>query len=1165
MDKGASAPGSLAAQPAGSERGTTGRACPSCAYVNPADHAFCGRCGQSLAGEAGSAASDAALPAATNAPRALGGSGAAELDVVRRYMPPGLLQKVLAARGKVEGERREVTVLVVDMQGYTALSEQLGEEVIYGLMNPIYELMISSVHQQEGAVQKLTGDGMLALFGAPVALEDAPVRACRAALDIQAQMERLGGEMEAQHGVRPRLRIGVHSGPVVVGTVGTDLRMEFEVVGDTVNLAARLQALAEPGTVVLSETTQRLVDGYAETTFVGQRSVKGKAAPQRVYRLDGLASRTTRLDVSRQRGLTRLVGRERELALLERCYAESRQGEIRLANVVGEAGLGKSRLLYELRQRVERDGTLVLQGQCRADTQATPFLPFIEIIRATFRLEREVTQRASEQLVRQQLEQLGVHGETAAPLLLNLLGLEVAGDALRGLDGEIIGARTRETLQALVRAWCQRGPTVFFVEDLHWIDTASEALLFAAIRSEERLPLLLVCTYRSVYAPPWAGRPDATVVALEPLSAAGTSELLRHRLGTDAMPDELVLLVTQKSEGNPLVAEEIVGFLLASGALQATGEGIAFRAGGDAQRIPTTLGNIVMARVDRLSETHRTVAQAASVIGRRFPLALLSPVAGVNGQLPRYVHDLEAQDLCLRLTEESDEYEFKHALVHDVIYDSLLQPRREALHQRAGQAIEQLHADRLGEWVDVLAHHYRRTPPEKAVYYQARAAEKSLRIYALAEAERRFRQAWDLLEAAPGCADDLFVADLVLQWARLYYYRKDFKGLIALLEPMVPRVEASGDRRRLALLLFWLGYSHSFGGRGETAQALLERSLALGEALGDDECIGYACMGLLWARAYWGRVFETPGGPGQSGGASSACDRLGERALAIAERLGDVYLASKCLLGLWSHRLLRWRYAEARQLAQRLVDLGRTASDARTVAVGLWALGFVNSQDERYEEGIANARESLRLSPDPLDQLTARCVEGMCLALMGRAEGVAVLRDVRRDLVAGDYVYPLTGVDIAYGGAMVLAGQMAAGVRWIEEAIERFRAWDNETQPPFGHLILGEIYLGMASGQEKPPLRVILANLGFLLRTLPAARRKARYHLEAATETARAVGMPGLLARSLYGLGLLCTLERRWAQARACLVEAQEIAVSLTSDLVEERIRIALESLPRAI
>jgi class 3 adenylate cyclase len=362
------------------------------------------------------------------------------------------------------GERRQVTALFADMVGFTAISERLGEEGTFALIQPIYELMDYAVREQGGSVKDFTGDGMMALFGAPDALEEAPLRACRAGLAIHERLAAAAPAIEAKHGVRPRMRIGVNSGLAVV----TQIRGENDPVtalGDTVNLASRLQTLAGPGTVYLSEATQRLVQGLVETTFVGTHAIKGKSEPQKVYRLDGLRHGATRFEAAMGRGLSAYVGRERELDVLQRALAEARE-ELRVIDALAEPGMGKSRLLYEFRKRIDKEEAFILSGNCSPDGQKTPFLPFIEVVRGSFQVRSGEAETKVVRKLQKGLTALGLNTPENLGLLLNLLGLKSPEGTLAGLDGVLIGLRTRDLLQILLEARCRLSPVVLLIEDL---------------------------------------------------------------------------------------------------------------------------------------------------------------------------------------------------------------------------------------------------------------------------------------------------------------------------------------------------------------------------------------------------------------------------------------------------------------------------------------------------------------------------------------------------------------------------------------------------------------------------------------------------------------------------------------------------------------------------
>ena len=1106
--------------------------CPKCGAPVPFDHMLCAGCHE---------------PIDQERPRigAVEASGLAppdvdEMAVIRRYLPPQLATKILASRDRVDGERRQVTVLFADMHGYTPLAEALGEELVYELMGRVYEYMITPVHAEEGTVQDLAGDGILALFGAPTAIEDAPLRACRAALAIQANMHVLADEFARQHGVRPQVRIGIHTGPVVVGTVGSDLRTEYKAVGDTVNLAARLESMATPGTILLSSATNGLVEGYVRSTFAGEYVIKGKGKRQQIYCLDSIVPGVARFDVSRRRGLSPLVDREHELHILDQCWHHSQQYNLNIVEIVGEAGIGKTRLLHECQTRATG---LFLQGRCTRSGRSRSFLPFIEIVRSLFGIIEGESHRAVRRKLEEGLKRQGPQLESILPFLLVLLGVDADSGALRGLDSKIIGDRTRDGLQALLREWSRQIPLVIVVEDLHWIDSASEYLLLKIAQTKERSRILLLCSYRPPYRGPWNRQGNVTVLDLPPLSDRSIISIVEHHLGVGLVPDKLAPVVIERAGGNPLFAEELTRYLR-DGTARDVDDSARF-AHHEVLHIPATVQALILARVDRLPDGPRRILQVASVLGRHFPLDLLKSVCETDLSLEQHLQALELHELIGQKgpTDDAECY-FTHSLIQDAVYGSLLTHRRQELHERVAKHVEDEYRGGLSEWAEVLAYHWSQTTQrDKAAWYLVMSAKKSLRVYALEEAHQHVQHALELLAAMP---DTPLLADIILTWARVYYYQNDFKGLTSLIERDWQRVEAVGNKRCRSLLRFWLGYAHGSAGRRSSAITLLEEALALGEELDDPECIGYACMGLMWVHTYW---------IGHSDHPLEIVQQLGIRALGIAEQIDDAYLRSKCILCLAIEGLLHSRFPATRGACSKLLELGQRYDDTRITSMGLWALAYLNVYELNYEAALDHAEEALRLSAGPIDRLSAEGAKGAALSLMGRSqEGVRLLKQARDEMVEREFLYPLAGVDIPYGAAMVLAGDIAVGIRMIEEAMERFAQWGNDTNPTFGHMILGEIYLQMAVGQEKPPVKVLLRNMWFLLRTLPVAARKAEKHLKEASRRARATEMPGFLAQILLDLGKLYKFQNRPVDARHCLEEAQQIAERLESSLLSARI-----------
>ena len=1046
-------------------------------------------------------------------------------------------------------------MLFADMADYTPTAEKLGEEAVYGLMRDVIARMSEAVHAHEGTVQNLTGDGVMALFGAPQAIEDAPLKACRAALDLQSRMADLEGKIEAEHGIRPRFRVGLHTGPLVVGTVGDDKQAEITALGDTVNLASRLQEEAELGGIAISEATHQLVDGYIVSAFAGERDIKGKSEPQRVYSLDGLNEAVSRFDVSVSRGLTELVGRQGELETLKRCWDEAQAGALRVVNIIGEAGIGKSPLVHDFRETLDEEKVFYLQGRCTPSGTATPFLPFTDVVRSSFRIGDDTGRAEIERRLMRGLETLGIETAETLPYLLNLLGHASEGGAVNELDSEAVGVRTRAALLALLRERRRVSPVVMFIDDLHWMDGASQELMASICAADHTLPMLLICAFRPQYAAPWVTIDDATDLRLGHLSEDGTATLLKSRLGAEDLPDDLIRLVADKAEGNPLFAEEITNYLIEKGAVEILDGAVNYQAE-DGRALPVTLENLLMDRFDRLDSGPRTVLEAASVIGPQFASELIAAASGLDDATLGHLVDLERQEILLR-DADGPGWRFKHALVREAIYDSLLAPKRESLHLDVAKAIEGDTSMDAGEHADILAHHYSRTRDDaKAVHYLALAGERGLIVYSLDEAEIRFRDAIARIDATPGCVEDAVLVDILLRLCRVLYFSADFYGIIALIDKYLEIVERLGDQHRLARFLFETGYAQVFSGQHQTGRAMMERALAIAEETGDREIVGYVSIGLMWHHAAWA--------PPTAENRQKVLD-YSAAGFKIAEELNDVWLASKCLVGLPVYYSLTGRVGESRRSAMRLLEYGRTTNDPRPRTMAMWALAALNASYFNFEEAIANAEETMATGLARVDRMVALAGKGTALAMMGRgAEAREALRESHDGLDKGGLALALLLTEFPYGLSMVLTGEMARGCRWIEDTATRFAGWGFEPGPAYGDLYLGLIHLDFAIGEEKPPPEVMLKNIGFLLRTLPFAAGKARRHLERAAGYFRDHDMPGVLAWSLTDLARLHAKKKRTNEARACLEEAMPAAHAAEEPALVERIDAVMAALPAA-
>ena len=713
--------------------------CPNCGAHIPLDREFCGKCGHDLA---------VALQAT---PVDL--SFEEKLDKIQRYLPGGLTEKILAQRGKIEGERKQVTVMFCDMRGFTPLSEKLGHEAMYSIMDEVFEILIHRVIDYGGTVNKMTGDGIMALFGAPIALEDAPQRAIRSALSIQREMARVSNRLKSESGIRPiRMRIGIHTGPVVVGSLGNDLRVEFTAVGETVNLASRMEGLAEPGTVYITEETFKLTEGLFRFEALGERKVKGKKTPVRAYRVIAPSTQRTRFDVSAERGLTPFLGRERELELLLDGLERARSGRGQAFSIMGEAGVGKSRLLYEFRKAIANEDVTFLEGRCLSYSTNVAYHPVIDLLKSTYDIHEGDDDNRIKEKVKRGLKEQGVDQASTLPFVLELLSVRDSGIDALNLSPEARKDRNLETLRRIVLKGSEMRPLVVAVEDLHWVDKSSEEAFKDMLDAISGAQLLLIFTYRPEFVHTWGGKSYHNQVNLNRLSNRETLAMAAHILGTEVIGSDLEELILEKTEGIPFFVEEFMKSLKDLGMIEWKDSGYYLAKDVEEVSIPSTIQDVIMARVDSLPEGAKSVLQTGSAIGREFSCELIKRVTGIpEREINPHLSALRDSELLYeRGIYPQATYIFRHSLTQEVAYDSLLLKRKQEIHERIGQAIEELYSDRLEEFYEVLAHHYSRSENlEKAYQYLKLSGDKATQSYSTWEAFRFYKQATDVINALP--------------------------------------------------------------------------------------------------------------------------------------------------------------------------------------------------------------------------------------------------------------------------------------------------------------------------------------------------------------------------------------------------------------------------------
>ncbi|MBI1943576.1 MAG: AAA family ATPase [Betaproteobacteria bacterium] len=914
-------------------------ACPSCGAANPPGNRFCGACGAPL------------------------GTSAPQHETPSPTPPRHLAERILQSRHALEGERKQVTVLFADMKGSMELLADRDPEEARKLLDPVLERMMAAVHHYEGTVNQVMGDGIMALFGAPLAHEDHAVRACFAALRMQEAVRRYTEDVRAKHGVEIQIRVGLNSGEVVVRSIGSDLRMDYTAVGQTTHLAARMEQLATPGTIRVTSGTLALAEGYIAVRSIGPVPVKGLAQPVEVYELTGAGTARTRLQVARARGLTRFVGRDMEMDQLRRASENARAGRGQVIAVVGEPGVGKSRLYYEFLQSHHAREFLVLESGSVSYGKATPFLPLADLLRSYFRIDAHDDVRGIRVKVTGGLLTLDESLKDAVPVALWLLDALPEESPFLALEP---AERRRQTFAAVKRILLRENearPLILVFEDLHWIDGETQAFLDGLIDSVPAARVLLAVNYRPEYRHGWGNRTYYHQLRVDPLPPESAEDLLAGLLGADPSVAALKPLLIARTEGRPLFLEESVRMLVETGAL--AGERGAYRLvrAPEALQVPATVQAILASRIDRLEPEDKRLLQAAAVVGTHVPFAVLQAIVEAGeDELRRSLARLQTAEFMYeaRLFPEL-EYAFKHALTHEVAYGSVLQERRQQLHRAAVEAIERIYADRIAEQIERLAHHAVNAGVQpKAARYLREAGAKAVGRSASRDARGYFEQALALLREMPPSPEAL---------------REELETLIAygpalmeLKSPASPEVETL-YRRALELVeqlgvesrrftaLWGLWYMHFNRGHHEVARDAGEKLLDLARR-GDDSGLLLEAHHALW---------PTLSGMGQPLRAILHA----EQGVALYDRerhAGYTHLYAGHDPGAccrYHLSLLRWLAGYPERALRELKEAFRLAEELKhplTTVITLWFAAWLHHQRGERELSLASCEKLLELA-----------------------------------------------------------------------------------------------------------------------------------------------------------------------------------------------------------
>ena len=1093
--------------------------CAACGTPNPPQQKFCGDCGAPLNRT----------------------GGPARYVSAQEYTPRHLAEKILTSRTALEGERKHVTVLFADMKGSLELLADRDPEEARTLLDPALETMMEAVHRYEGTVNQVMGDGIMAIFGAPLAHEDHAVRACYSALRMQDKIRELSAELRRTHGVAIQIRIGMNSGEVVVRSIGNDLRMDYTAIGQTTHLAGRLEQLATPGAIFVTGECLRLAEGFMEAKSLGPVPLKGLSAPIEIFELLAASPVRSRLQAAAARGLTPFVGRRLEMEGLHEALRRAAEGSGQVVAVVGQAGVGKSRLIHEFIHSPHARGWLVLESKSISYGRATPYLPLVDFLKGYLKVGDRDDARAIREKVTGKVVLLDQSLQDSIPAVLDLLGALPDDHQFRTLEPAQRQQLTARSVTNLMLSESAIQPVVMVFEDLHWHDMQTLELLRVLITSIRQSPILLLVSYRpkereerlphdvepktdgQPHYEKWGGRPHYHQLKLQPLAHESLEQLLRILLGDAPQLQPVKTFLVERTGGNPFFVEEIIRSLVETGVLAGTRGRYRLEQAFSSVEMPATVRAVLSARIDRLSPAQKRLLQEAAVIGKDVPFVLLQAIAEMpEAELRTRLAELQAAEYLYesRLFPEL-EYTFKHSLTREVAYSILLRERTKLLHARVAHELIRLAGSRLEEHVEQIAEHAEQGEVwPLAVDYLQRSGEKAFALYANAEAADYFDRALKALQRLPlGPASRVMAVDLTFELRNALIALSDLDRIRQCLGAIEPIVKEIGDEARSARLASFMCNHHFLA--AEQARAI----------------------------------------------------EVGEAGLEVASKVGDRRSQTELFYRLGQSYHLEGDNRKALQLIERSIELTAEPRErdqfelAIIPAVGsrIWLVSILAEQGE-FARGMQHAERALELARQaqhPVSEVLGWLAVGHVALRRGELERATGALGRGVDL-AEQYSLPMWRLRLisSLGVGFAHSGRAREGLQLARQALEGAETMSLKVDQPLFHVHVGEALLaeGDTSGaaeharkaldiarqhgnlRDEPWARYLLARA---LSMLPGSNEQAIRELEAAVALATKCGARPLEAHCRALLGEMHRLAGRDVKANDYASSAREMYASL--------------------
>jgi len=1106
--------------------------CPECGNSIQPENRFCDKCGHNL-----QITPDPLLT---------------EKKEYKEKIVPAPIENSYGLFRTTDGERKYVTVLFSDLSGYTAMSEKLDPEEVKEITSHIFGEIAQIVAKYDGFIEKYVGDAVMAIFGVQRTYEDDPVRAIKASREIHRIVESISPKYEKKIEQKLFMNTGINTGLVITGEIDLE-KGTHGVAGDTINVAARLSGLGNKGEILVGADTYSQAEGYFDFEELEPVTVKGKSKPVRVHKV--LTAKDHPIKIHRLHGLKAdLIGRSVETDLLSEAVRKLKEGKGSIVSICGSAGTGKSRLVRDFKGSLNLEEIQWLEGHAYPYAQNIPYYTLIDLFNRMLQIEEGDSPKGVKKKVESGISTLIGDRDDVLPYIGSLLSLDYP--EIESVSPEFWKAQLQKGVQTVFSELPKRAPAIICFEDLHWADPSFLELI-RLLLPDMRGSILFICIYRPTISLFTSSQINAMAshykeIHLQDLSPSESQVMVESLLKTNAMPSELKGFIHDKIEGNPFYIEEVINSLIESETLvRENGDWRITRPISESD-ISSSIHGVISGRLDRLEKTTKRILQEASVIGRAFLYEILKKITELKNQIDGCLNNLERLDLIKTRTIHPDlEYIFKHALTQEVVYNGLLKKERKEIHKRIGIVIEELFHDRLSEFYESLAFHFRLGESTyKAVGYLIKSGEKSLKRYALEEAHNYYMEAFEILSSKldKSHEENELLIDLLIKWCYVFYYKGKYNDWIELLLAHEDIAESIKDKEKAGMFFAWLGFVF-IGSDNARSKYFLEKALKIGEKTQNEKVIAYAYTWLPFTCSDLGLLDQAI----QYGNKARQMENL---------MRSDTYLFFKSLAGLG---IAYWSKGESKktfEIGRKLVEYGQQYSNIRSQTLGNMALALGYNIVGDFQQQNKYFQKAIEVSADPFYDNIAKTYLGLGYILNNQIveaeeplNEAVIFGETNKADWCGDPAKMMQGI------VMIAKGNMNKGLKRIKETLDIFISRERKVHAALTEHVLGKIYLQITTGSEPISFLMILKNISFLIQNVPIAAKKAEDHLNNAIQMAKEIGAKSVMAQAYFDLGLLHKAKKKREKARECISNAIRIFEECDAEVFLKQAKEALSSL----